>query len=141
MELLLNVVWMLTTLAFLIVWRFRWIPQKGNSLRNCLQEFAAIVCTLVILFFAISLSDDLRADAILSDDCLVGRRHSISVNSRHDGGEPPQKLAPHGSALPITDCSILAPRPVSRLLVLERWQRSTPVSASSSLSRGPPFSS
>ena len=51
MELLLNVVWMLTTLGFLIAWRFCWIPQKGKSLRNSLQELAAIVCTLVILFF------------------------------------------------------------------------------------------
>jgi hypothetical protein len=141
MELLLNVVWMVTTLGFLVMWRFHWIPQKANSPRNSLQEFAAIVCTLVILFFAISLSDDLRADAILSDDCLVGRRHSISVHSRHDGSQPQQKIARFGSALPCADRAILPLLPASRLLLVEPWQRNTPVSSNTSLSRGPPFSS
>jgi hypothetical protein len=141
MELLLNVVWMLTTLGFLIAWRFCWIPQKGKSLRNSLQELAAIVCTLVILFFAISLSDDLRADAILSDDCVIGRRHSISATSRPGGNEPQHKIARFGSALPVANQANFAPQPVSTLLVVEPCQRNAPIRGNSLLTRGPPFSS
>ena len=141
MELLLNIVWMATTLGFLIVGASAGSRRRGTLSGILFREFAAIVCTLVILFFAISLSDDLRADAILSDECLLGRRHSTSVNTRHDGGEPPHKLAPHGSSLSVAQCSILVPLSVSRSVVAKPWQQNTPVSAESSLSRGPPFSS
>ena len=132
---------MLTTLGFLIVWRFCWIPQKGNSRRNPLQESAAIVCTLVILFFAISLSDDLRADAILSDECLISRRHSTPANSRHDGSDTQHRINRFGSAMLIANPAIPSLQTVSRLPVVEPWQRKTLINQSPSSSRAPPFSS
>jgi hypothetical protein len=34
-------------------------------------------CALVLLFFAVSLTDDLHAAAMLLDECSASRRHSI----------------------------------------------------------------
>jgi hypothetical protein len=85
MELLLNILWVLIALAALGLWRSVWKKQERHSQHHPLHEWTAFACVLVFLFFAVSLSDDLRASAILADDC-GGRRHSLvwaSANGSH----------------------------------------------------------
>jgi hypothetical protein len=79
METLLNLLWVLIAVAATITWRTRWIRDPRRIQRKPIAEWTAIVCALVLLFFAVSLTDDLHAEVMLSDDNFVGRRHSSSV--------------------------------------------------------------
>lgn len=80
MELFLNLLWTLIALAALVVWRCEWKRQACCAPHKAWQQWTAFACTLVFLFFAVSLSDDLRAATILADDCALGRQHSVSWN-------------------------------------------------------------
>ncbi len=64
-------------LAGLGVWRACWMPQHRVRRRDPVREWAAVVCALVLLFFAVSLSDDLHASlALLEESAAAYRRHS-----------------------------------------------------------------
>lgn len=83
MELFLNILWVLIALGALALWRLDWKHQERHARPKPLQEWTAFVCALVFVFFAVSLSDDLHAAEILSDDCLRGRHHSLASESGH----------------------------------------------------------
>jgi hypothetical protein len=83
MELFLNILWVVIALGALCAWRVIWKRQEHRTRREPLQEWTAFVCALVFVFFAVSLSDDLQAAAILSDDCARGWHHSLSWNCGH----------------------------------------------------------
>jgi hypothetical protein len=83
MELLLNILWLLIALGALGVWRLSWKRQERRLRSKPLQEWTAFVCALVFVFFAVSLSDDLHAEAILADDCARGRHHALVWNCGH----------------------------------------------------------
>jgi hypothetical protein len=78
MELFLNILWVLIALAALAVWRYQWKRQECGATRKSWQQWTAFACALVFVFFAVSLSDDLHAAAILADDCASGRHHSLT---------------------------------------------------------------
>ena len=80
MELFLNILWVLIALAALGVWRCEWKRQESHAARKPWQQWTAFACALIFVFFAVSLSDDLHAAAILADDCMVGRHHSLTWN-------------------------------------------------------------
>lgn len=80
MELFLNILWAVIALAALGVWRYQWKRQERVDAREPWQQWTAFACALVFVFFAVSLSDDLQAAAILADDCMVGRHHSLTWN-------------------------------------------------------------
>jgi hypothetical protein len=89
MELFLNILWVLIALTALAVWRYHWKRQERGSVRKPWQQWTAFACVLIFVFFAVSLSDDLHAAAVLADDCTVGRHHSLTWNcgcSSHDDG-------------------------------------------------------
>ena len=84
MELFLNILWVLIALGALGIWRLDWKRQERRSRPKPLTEWTAFVCVLVFVFFAVSLSDDLHAEAILADDCARGRHHAlVSDCGRH----------------------------------------------------------
>jgi hypothetical protein len=89
MELSLNILWVMISLGALGVWRIVWKRQPRQFSRTPLQQWTAIACALVFVFFAVSLSDDLQAATILADDCASGRHHSMVWNCCH---------GPHGDA-------------------------------------------
>ena len=60
MELFLNFLWALIALVALGVWRACWMREQRSQRRDPVREWAAVVCALVLLFFAVSLSDDLH---------------------------------------------------------------------------------
>jgi hypothetical protein len=79
--------------GLLAVWRTRWVHQHqqgGHIRRNPSQEWTALGCALVLLFFAVSLTDDLHFEMVLFDECATGRRPTVGSCS-HD--------APHGRTI------------------------------------------
>lgn len=86
MELFLNLLWVLIAAGAIGVWRTCWRSERPRSRRDSLREWTAMGCALILLFFAVSLTDDLYAAAMLLDECSASRRNSIcshqSVKSR-----------------------------------------------------------
>ncbi len=95
MELFLNILWVMIALGALGVWRIVWKRQPREFSRTPLQQWTAIACALVFVFFAVSLSDDLQAATILADDCASGRHHSLVWNCGH--APHPQASTPRAS--------------------------------------------
>lgn len=70
MELLLNIFWLFLALAGVALWWTRWL-RAGNDPRQRRHVFrgaVALCCVLVLLFFAISLTDDLQQIAAVAED-------------------------------------------------------------------------
>jgi hypothetical protein len=135
MELFLNVLWLLIVVGVLCVWRGYWVRGRRRSRREPLQECAAITCALILLFFAISLSDDLRVDTILSDDCSIGRRHSwVSYHADRAG----HSIQPVGTPI-LPAGALLDPQLVELELVPISPRTNTVHLSESSSNRAPPF--
>lgn len=82
MELLLNLLWMLIAVAVLWTWRTRWIYQRQRIIGVSLREWTAVSVALILLFFAVSMSDDLHMEMALFEDSSASRRgspHSIDA--------------------------------------------------------------
>lgn len=90
MELFLNILWVLMATGVLWTWRVHWVHQRKRTLDHSLREWTAVGVALVLLFFAVSMTDDLHADIVLFDECSANRRgSSFSVDvqqpSLHSG--------------------------------------------------------
>ena len=81
MELFLNLVWFTVALAALLLWRARWATEAGSASARPWRQWTAFGSAALLLFFAISLSDDLRIDGTLLDESSTGRRHSLHAES------------------------------------------------------------
>ena len=46
------------------------------------REWTAFVCSMVLLFFVVSLTDDLHAELMLIEECSSSRRHAACVAVR-----------------------------------------------------------
>jgi hypothetical protein len=88
MELFLNLLWMAIAAVALGFWRTRWLRQRPENRRNPLREWTAFACALVLLFFAVSLTDDLHSELVIFDECAGSPRHPLIVSGYHG-------LAPH----------------------------------------------
>jgi hypothetical protein len=83
MELFLNIVWALIALCGLYLWRTQWVRQEACAKHTALQQWTAFTCGLVLLFFAVSLTDDLHSEIVLFDECASGRRYSAVGSCAH----------------------------------------------------------
>ena len=83
MELILNIVWALIAVCGLYVWRMHWARQEACTRRTALQQWTAFTCGLVLLFFAVSLTDDLHSEIVLFDECASSRRYSAVGSCVH----------------------------------------------------------
>jgi hypothetical protein len=86
METFLNILWLMIAAGVLAVWRTRWVHQRRkqrDTRRNSSQEWTAVGCALVLLFFAVSLTDDLHFEIVLFDECAMGRRSTIGTCCHH----------------------------------------------------------
>jgi hypothetical protein len=90
MELFLNFLWVLIAVFGLSVWRVCWAPTRSGQ-RKPLHEWTAAVAALVLLFFAVSLSDDLRSNLLLFEESN-GRRQVAALAGAHSS-EPGGKEA------------------------------------------------
>ena len=74
METILNLLWLIVTLAALWLWRFRWLVSRRNPRTRVFLEVIAISCVLALLFPVISLTDDLHPE-IVAVDASSGKRN------------------------------------------------------------------
>jgi len=75
MELLLNLFWLLVALAGIGLWWTRWSPANRSRRRwpESLRSAVGLCCVLVLLFFAISLTDDLQQVPAIAEDSRTPR--------------------------------------------------------------------
>jgi hypothetical protein len=92
MELYLNILWVLMALAALGACCISGTHHKRLTPRRP-QAWIALICALVFLFFAVSLSDDLHSASALCDDSAPGRHRSLiwdCAHSLHQNAERPR---------------------------------------------------
>jgi hypothetical protein len=81
MEIVLNILWVLLALGGVAVWRTRWARERRTRRHAAWREWTAVACALVLLFFVVSLTDDLHADLIVLEDGRASRRQVPSVSA------------------------------------------------------------
>jgi hypothetical protein len=88
MELVLNILWLLLALGGVALWRTRWTHQPRTRRHAPWREWTAIACALVLLFFVVSLTDDLHAELIVLEDSTNCRRHVNCLSPAHASQQP-----------------------------------------------------
>ena len=137
MEAFLNFLWVLIAAVALGIWRTRWQHEQRESRRDPVREWTAIGCALVLLFFAVSLTDDLHSEIVLFDESSAGRRFTACAHSSPQaGGNVPHS----GSAILSFDPSFQQLRQVGIALPEEFFQR-TDFYLEVSAGRAPPSNS
>jgi hypothetical protein len=81
------VLWMMIALASLCVWRTRWADQPRERGHESWCQWTAFVCALVLLFFMVSLTDDLHAELVVLEECSAGRRQAACFAGPHHAPE------------------------------------------------------
>jgi hypothetical protein len=79
MELFLNILWMLIAIALLGTWRTYWVHQRRRTARHSLQEWSAVSVALVLLFFAVSMSDDMHSEIVALEECSANKRDQVHL--------------------------------------------------------------
>jgi hypothetical protein len=77
MELLLNLFWMVIAVSLIGMWRARWVHQRRRTLRHSIREWSAVSVALVLLFFAVSMSDDLHSEIVALVESSSTKRNPI----------------------------------------------------------------
>jgi|SRR5580658_5815063 hypothetical protein len=99
MEIFLNIFWVVITLAGVIAWRTRWTRQTRLRRHAAWREWSAFVCAMVLLFFVVSLTDDLHAELMLFEECSTSRRHATCAVCAHHSCPPDGGGAAHAWAI------------------------------------------
>jgi hypothetical protein len=86
MELFLNILWFVIATLGLCVWRVRWAHQPREH--SPWRQGTAFASALVLLFFMVSLTDDLHSELVYFEECTANRRHTVCLACTH---EAPQK--------------------------------------------------
>src|ERR1700728_2396958 len=81
MELLLNLLWLLIAVALVCVWRTQWSNQRPGTDRRHLQEWSAVSLALVLLFFAVSMSDDMHSEIVALEECSANKRDQVQASA------------------------------------------------------------
>jgi hypothetical protein len=88
MELLLNIVWVLAAAGILGIWRTRWVHQRQRTPRHSFLEWTAVSVALILLFFAVSMTDDLHSQILFSEECSTSRRNLSCPAGAHASAQP-----------------------------------------------------
>ena len=83
MESFLNLLWVAIAAGAFCFWRTRCLHEHRDHRREPLKEWTAFACAVVLLFFAVSLTDDLHSELVIFDECSTSRRHSLSLERSH----------------------------------------------------------
>jgi hypothetical protein len=127
MESFLNLLWVAIALGVFGVWRVYWVRQRGDAIRRPLLEWTAFGCALVLLFFAVSLTDDLHPELVLFDECSTSRRQTSLCACPHHAQHNGNGVGSSGTAIlrrpeffkAPDEGSTFAPLVLSRLILLE----------------------
>ena len=88
-EVVLNFVWLLIAAGLVGTWRLRWIHQRRRNSTRCVHEWSAIALALVLLFFAVSISDDMHAEIVALEECSASRRAQVHICVAHHSAVSP----------------------------------------------------
>jgi hypothetical protein len=111
METFLNLVWLCLVVVGLCVWQRHWVRQRPALRRNPLQEWTAFACAMVLMFYVVSMTDDLHPTILMCDGCSTGRRAALIRPPAHQPSAKRHCPSPSIAALlPPVD---LAPRLIS----------------------------
>jgi len=99
MEWFLNLLWVAIAAVAFGFWRTRWLHERSERRRDPLREWTAFACALVLLFFAVSLTDDLHSELVIFDECTASRRHSLALVRSHDAPQHPTFALSSGAAM------------------------------------------
>lgn len=127
MESFLNLLWVAIALSAFGVWRVYWVRQHRDGLRQPFLEWTAFACALVLLFFVVSLTDDLHSELVIFDECSTSRRQtSLCTGPHHGQNDATGPNAPFAAILPqlalnsaLQEISLLAAVPRSGPVFLE----------------------
>jgi hypothetical protein len=89
MELLLNLAWLVISLAAILLLRGNWRRRKGPPLR----EWIALATFLFLLFPVISLTDDLHPEIALAE-AATGKKHFQLLRAHGSGSQPQTSHGP-----------------------------------------------
>jgi hypothetical protein len=78
MEQFLNFFWLAITLVTTVTWRMGWLREQRGSHHPSLQEAVRLGCAFLLLFFTISMTDDLHAEMVLIEG--GDQRHSVVLH-------------------------------------------------------------
>jgi hypothetical protein len=90
MELFLNILWLVIAVAGLCVWRICWAHQQRAREHSPWRQWTAFGSALVLLFFMVSLTDDLHSELIYFEECAANRRHTSCLACPHHA--PPERV-------------------------------------------------
>lgn len=135
MEAFLNILWVLIAAVALGIWRTRWRHEQRQSRRDPLRELTAIGSALVLLFFAVSLTDDLHSEIVLFDECSTGRRFTACAQHLPQAG---RNVQPSGPAILPHDPAFQYRTQIGNALAEEFSERAEIICDTSS-GRAPPF--
>lgn len=107
MELFLNLLWFAIALIGLALWRSIQPAESRPSRSAAWRQWTAFLCAAVLMFFVVSLSDDLRAEYPVFDESSTCRRQSADMAAQHGAPGHPS----HGPG------SVFAVLPVMHLAV------------------------
>jgi hypothetical protein len=99
MESFLNILWVVLALCSLCLWRMRWARQPRESHHAAWLQWTALVCALILLFFMVSLTDDLHSELVMYEESSASRRHASCVACPHH----PPSLHSAGATFAILD--------------------------------------
>jgi hypothetical protein len=97
MELFLNLLWVTLAAVVTAVWRTRWARQRRRVHYGAVQQWIALGCAFLFLFFYVSLTDDLHSEIIVVDN--AGRRHSAVLNSPDHAADGTAAIKALGTAI------------------------------------------
>jgi hypothetical protein len=121
MESFLNLLWVAIAAVAFGFWRTRWLHERSERRRDPLREWTAFACALVLLFFAVSLTDDLHSESVIFDECSATRRHSLALIRPHDAPPHPTFALSPGVASKQFVTSLNPPRYFGRLIPEEEF--------------------
>jgi len=116
MESFLNILWVAIAAVAFAFWRTRWLHDRSERRRDPLREWTAFACALVLLFFVVSLTDDLHSELVIFDECSAGRRHSLTLVRCHDAPPHPTLTLSSSVAMQQYVASLDPPRYFGRLI-------------------------
>jgi hypothetical protein len=88
MEIFLNLLWLAIALGLLGLWRARWAAQLRERHYAGWRQWTAVICALIILFFMVSITDDLHSDLMVFEESSAGRRQVTGLDGAHHSPPP-----------------------------------------------------
>ena len=81
MELFLNLLWLLIAVSAFGIWQAHLSGGGRAPGGQTRRSWIALACALVLLFFVISMTDDLHAEVMVIEDASSSKRHVGNVHA------------------------------------------------------------